>query len=51
MNKAQDYGLEVSEFELQSRYYAHFWLKTLGEGIELPYPPSDGLNRITAILL
>ena len=31
MVKALDYG--VNEFELQSRYYVHFWTNTLGKGM------------------
>ena len=29
MAKALDYSLEESEFELQLRYYVHFWANTL----------------------
>ena len=32
MVKAMDYGIVVSEFELQSRYYVHFRANTLGKG-------------------
>ena len=42
-------GLEVSEFELQSRYYVHFRTNTTGKGMNY-YSPSYGLNSITAIL-
>ena len=28
-----DCGFEVSEFELQSRYYVHFWTNTLRKGM------------------
>ena len=31
--KAMDCGIIVSEFELQSRYYVHFWTNTLGKGV------------------
>ena len=31
MVKAMDYGIIVSEFILQSRYYVHFWANTLGK--------------------
>ena len=31
-------GLEVSEFELQSRYNINFQINTLGEKYEFPYP-------------
>ena len=33
MVKAMDCGIVVSEFELQSRYYVHFWENTLGKGM------------------
>ena len=32
--KAMDYGIVVSEFVLQSRYYVHFWANTLGKGMK-----------------
>ena len=31
--KAMDCGIVVTEFELQSRYYVHFWTNTLGKGM------------------
>ena len=31
--KAMNYGIIVSEFELQSRYYVHFRTNTLGKGM------------------
>ena len=31
MVKALDCGIVVSEFELQSSYYVHFWTNTLGK--------------------
>ena len=31
ITKVLDCGLKVSEFELQSRYYVHFWANTLGK--------------------
>ena len=37
MAKVLDCSLEVSEFELQSRYYVHFRINTLGKGIEPSY--------------
>ena len=33
MVKAMDSGIIVSEFELQSRYYSHFRINTLGKGM------------------
>ena len=32
MGKAMDCVIVVSEFELQLRYYAHFWTNTLVKG-------------------
>ena len=36
MVEAMDHEIVVSEFELQSRYYVHFWLIPLGKDIILP---------------
>ena len=33
MVKTLDCGIVVSEFELQSRYYVHFWINTLEKGM------------------
>ena len=33
MVKAMDWGIVVSEFVLQSRYYVHFRANTLGKGM------------------
>ena len=33
MVKAMGYGIVVSEFELQSRYYVYFGTNTLGKGM------------------
>ena len=33
MVKALDCGIIVSMFELQLRYYVHFWTNTLGKGM------------------
>ena len=33
MVKAMDYGIVVSEFVLQSRYYIHFRANALGKGM------------------
>ena len=51
MAKVQDYDLEVSEFELQSRYYLYLRNITLGKGMNPLDPLIYGLNSITAILL
>ena len=32
MVKELEYGIVVSEFELQSRYYVHFQKNTIGKG-------------------
>ena len=37
MVKAMDWEIVVSEFELHSRYYVHFWTNTLGKGMN-PLP-------------
>ena len=50
MVKALDCGIVVSEFKFQSRYYVHFQTNTLGKAINLPYPPSYGLNSTTTVL-
>ena len=51
MVKAIDCGIVVNEFVLQSRYYVHFRANIIGERYEPPYPPSDGLNSTTTVLL
>ena len=33
MVKVMDYGIVVSEFVLQSRYYVHFRVNTIGKGM------------------
>ena len=33
MVKGLDNGIVVSEFELYSRYYVHFWTNTLAKGM------------------
>ena len=43
MFKAMDCGVEVNEFELQSRYYVHFRYVSL-------YLPSYELNSTTTVL-
>ena len=42
-----DYGFEISKL----RYYVHFWINTLGKGMNPSYPPSYGLNSITVVFL
>ena len=42
MVKAADCEIVVSEFELQSRYYAHFRANTLGKGMNPFIIPSMG---------
>ena len=42
MAKAMDYGVIVSEFELQSRYYVHYWKNTLRKGMNLLILPGMG---------
>ena len=42
MAKVLDCGLEVSEFELQSGYYIHFQINSLGEKHRPPDPPARG---------
>ena len=49
--KVLDYRIVVSEFGLQLHYYVHFRINTLGERYESPYPSSNGLNSITAVLI
>ena len=51
MGKAMDCRIVVSEFVLQSRYYVHFRVNTLGKGYEPPNPPSYGLNSTTTVFL
>ena len=42
MVKAMDYGIVVSEFELRSRYYFHFWANTLWKGMNPLILPAMG---------
>ena len=37
-----DYGIVVSEFKLQLRYYVHFWTNTLGKGMNPLILPAMG---------
>ena len=39
MAKVLDCGHPVNEFELQSCYNVHFWIKTLGGKYKAPYLP------------
>ena len=49
MVQVVDYGFEVSEFELQSRYDGHFCTNTLGQGI-IPLS-NHGLNYTITVQL
>ena len=42
MIKVLDWGIVVSEFELKSRYYVHFWTNTLRKGINPLILPAMG---------
>ena len=41
----------VREFEIQSRYYVHFWANALGKGMNPHILTRYGLNNSTAVLL
>ena len=45
MVKSLDDRNLVSEFEYQSRYYAHFRIDIIGKVMTHPYPPSNVLKR------
>ena len=51
MVNAMDCGIVVNKFVLQSCYYVHFQVNTLGKGMNPPYPPNYGLNSTTNVLL
>ena len=40
MAKVLDCGRVVNEFELQTRYYVHFWTKTLWKNMNPLIPPA-----------
>ena len=40
MAKVMDCGLEVCEFELQSRFYVHFQTNTIRKGMNSLIPPA-----------
>ena len=42
MVKVMDWGIVVSEFVLQSRYYVHFRANTFGKGMNPLIPPAMG---------
>ena len=42
MVKSLDYEILVGEFELQFRYYVHFWTITLGKGMNPLIFPAVG---------
>ena len=47
MVKAMDCGIVVSKFELQSRYYVHFRINTLGKGMNpLILPAMDLIVKL-----
>ena len=46
-----DCDIGVSEFELESRNYVHFWTNTLGKGMNSIYCSSYGLNSTTTVFL
>ena len=43
------WGLGISEFELQSRYYVHFWTDAFGKGIKSIIPLA--MSEIELLLL
>ena len=51
MVKAMVCRIVVSEFEFQSRYYAHVRASTLGKGMNPRYTPCYELNNTTIVLL
>ena len=46
MAKVPDWGLQVSKFKLQLRYYIHFQANTLEKGMNPSIPLSMALNKI-----
>ena len=50
MANVQDCGLELSEFELQSRYYVHFQSNTPRKSKSPLILRSYGLNNVTVLL-
>ena len=51
MAKVLDCEIVVSEFELQSVYYVHFWTNSFGKDMNLSILACNGLNNTTTILL
>ena len=51
MVKVMDWGIVVSEFEVKSRYYVHFWTNTFGKGMKHLILPAMGLNSTTTVFL
>ena len=47
----QNIYIVVSGFELQSRYYVHFWTNTLEKGMKPLILSIYGLNNTTSVLL
>ena len=50
MAKVLDCGFVISEFELQSCYYIHFWIKALWKVMNSLIPLDMDLNSITAVI-
>ena len=46
-----DWDIIVNKFELQSQYYIHFQIITLGKGMNSLILPSSGLSSITTFPL
>ena len=51
MAKELDYNLKVSKFKHWLGYCIHFQINSLWKGIKPTYPPNNGSNIITAVLL
>ena len=56
MANVLDCNHKVSKFNLQLRYYIHFWVNTFGKGKKTSIlhcypPPSYGLSSTTIVLL
>ena len=50
-NKSCDCSFGGVKSLWHSRYYAHFWIISLGKGMKSPFPPSDILCTATTIFL
>ena len=49
VGKVLDSGREVSEFELQSRYYVHYRTNTLEKGMK-PFIPRPAIGYMISLL-